>query len=33
MEVVVAIEIALTFALVFAHVATVVRDRLERSNP
>jgi hypothetical protein len=30
MEVLIGIEIAVTFALVIAHFATVVRDRLER---
>jgi hypothetical protein len=33
MEVVVAIEIALTFVLLIGHFATVVGDRLERSSP
>jgi len=31
MEVVLGIEIVLTFALLVGHLATVVRDRMERS--
>jgi hypothetical protein len=32
MEVLIAIEIGVTFALVFGHIATVVLDRLARST-
>lgn len=32
MEVIVAIEIALTFVLLFGHFVTVVRERLARSS-